>query len=80
MAQNNGGDSKHISSEVYESSSKFESKQSTFMSSSTSINGDNTPKYKLDLYNLQSEKQSKQFGNDAPVQVCRCYIFFKNNV
>lgn len=70
MAHNNVGDLKHINSEVYKASSKFESKQSTFVSSSSSsINGDNTPKYKLDSYNLQSEKQSKQFGNHVPVQV-----------
>jgi len=68
MAYNNGGsDSKHKVSEVYESSSKFESKQSTFMSSST--NGENAPKFKLDSYSLQSEKQSKQFGDNSPVQV-----------
>lgn len=70
MASNIGGDLKHTVSEVYESSSKFESKQSTFMSSSSSINGDNAPKFKLDSFNLQSEKQSRQFGNNAPVQVC----------
>ncbi|XP_026815442.1 titin isoform X5 [Rhopalosiphum maidis] len=69
MAYNGGGDLKHTVSEVYESSSKFESKQSTFMSSSSSsISGDNASKFKLDSFSLQSEKQSRQFGDNAPVQ------------
>ncbi|KAL4132315.1 hypothetical protein QTP88_009488 [Uroleucon formosanum] len=68
MAYNGGGDLKHTVSEVYESSSKFESKQSTFVSSSSSISGDNTPKFKLDSFSLQSEKQSRQFGDNAPIQ------------
>ncbi|CAH1708712.1 unnamed protein product [Aphis gossypii] len=68
MAYNGGGELKHTVSEVYESSSKFESKQSTFMSSSSSISGDNAPKFKLDSFSLQSEKQSRQFGDNAPVQ------------
>ncbi|XP_025203968.1 titin isoform X3 [Melanaphis sacchari] len=68
MAYNGGGDLKHTVSEVYESSSKFESKQSTFMSSSSSINGDNAPKFKLNSFSLQSEKQSRQFGDNAPIQ------------
>ncbi|CAI6344104.1 unnamed protein product [Macrosiphum euphorbiae] len=69
MAYNGGGgDLKHTVSEVYESSSKFESKQSTFVSSSSSITGDNAPKFKLDSFSLQSEKQSRQFGNNAPIQ------------
>lgn len=67
MASNNIGDSKHTVSEVYESSSKFESKQSMFMSSST--NGDSAPKFQLDSFSLQSEKQSKQVGDHAPLQV-----------
>lgn len=66
MANNNIGGPKHTVSEVYESSSKFEAKQSMFTSS---INGDTVPKYKTDSYSLQSEKQSKQIGNNAPVQV-----------
>lgn len=65
---NNGREVKHTVSEVYESSSTFESKQSMFTSSS--INGDNAPTFKLDSFSLQSEKQSKQFGDNAPVQVC----------
>lgn len=74
MANNNdsvSNNTRHTVSEVYESSSKFESKQSMFMSSSSSINGgvDSAPKFKLDSFSLQSEKQSKQFGNNAPVQV-----------
>lgn len=69
MAYNGGGELKHTVSEVYESSSKFESKQSTFMSSSSSISGDNAPKFKLDSFSLQSEKQSRQFGDNTPVQV-----------
>lgn len=68
MAYNTGGDVKHTVSEVYESSSKFESKQSTFMSSSSSINDENAPKYKLNSFSL--EKQSKQYGDHTPVQVC----------
>lgn len=70
MANNNsnGRELKHTVSEVYESSSKFESKQSMF--TSTSTNGDNAPTFKLDSFSLQSEKQSKQFGDNVPVQVC----------
>lgn len=74
MANNNVGGSKHTVSEVYESSSKFESNQSVFTSS---INGDAVPKYKMDSFSLQSEKQSKQIGRNAPVQVRRNKFFKK---
>lgn len=84
MANNNNNNnvagigSKHSVSEVYESSSKFESNKSTsFVSSSsssaaTALNGCGdtaAPKYKLDSFSVQSEKHSKQIGRNAPVQV-----------
>lgn len=72
-SNNNGTDSKRAVSEFYESSSRFESKQSTYMSSSSSaINGGDAgrrPEYKVDAYSLQSEKQSRRIGDNAPVQV-----------
>jgi len=74
MANSNIGDLKHSVSEVYESSSKFESKQSMFVSSSSTMNGDTVPKFKLDSFSQQSEKQSKKFGDNAPVQVFHLII------
>lgn len=71
-SNNNGTDSKRAVSEFYESSSRFESKQSTYMSSSSTINGGDAgrrPEYKVDAYSLQSEKQSRRVGDNAPVQV-----------
>lgn len=42
------------------------------MSSSSTINGGDTgrrPEFKVDAYSLQSEKQSRRIGDNAPVQV-----------